>query len=206
MTKTTRRAFIAASTSLAALSPPALASAAPRHDPGLLRCIDAHTRASNITQAWHETVYEPAYAAHKAAKAAIPHYTTEATWESRSGRVRHMTTADETDANIVMTIRNGGSDYANDDFGRCCAELRQALDDRNAKLKQITADWIATGLNERSNRLGDEWFEAMVAVRDYPVRTIPDLILKVEKLRECEDEIYDLELMHADLQRIEGRA
>lgn len=206
MTNTTRRAFIAATTSLAALSVPALASAAPRHDPGLLRCIDAHTRASNIAQAWHETVYEPAYAAHKAAKAAIPHHTTEATWESRSGRVRHMTTADETDTNIAMTLRDGGSDYSADDFGRCCAELRQALDDRNAKLAQLDAEWTASGLGERSDRLGDEWYNAMVAVRDYPVRTLPDLILKLEKLRECEDDIYDLEAMHDDLKRIEGRA
>lgn len=206
MAETTRRAFIAATTSLAALSVPALASSAPRHDPGLLRCIDAHTRASNIAQAWHETVYEPAYTAYNSAKEAIPHYTTRFSWVSSGGGVHHMTTAIQTDADVVMTLRHGGYDYANDDFGRCCAELRQALDDRNTKLAQLDAEWAASGLGERSDRLGDEWLVAMVAVRDYPVRTLSDLILKVEKLRECEDEIYDLEAMHDDLKRIEGRA
>ncbi len=206
MSDTTRRAFMAATTTLAALSVPASALAAPRHDPGLLSCIEAHRRIDQIVDAWSETIFDPAYAAYKAARDAVPHYITKASWESKGGRVRHMTTADETDTNIVMPLRDGGSDYASDDFGRCCAELRQALNERNARLQRITDEWLATGLNERSDRLGDEWFAAMVAVRDYPVRTLPDLLLKVEKLQECEDNIYDLEGVLADLKRIEGKA
>jgi hypothetical protein len=189
MVDTSRRAFIAATTSLAALSAPASALSAPLHDPGFLRCIEAHRRIERITTEWTAAVYDPAFAVYKAEKDAVPHYTTKASWRSQGGRIRHMTTSDESDTNIVMTLRDGGSDYASDDFGRCCAELRQALDDRNATLQRVTNEWLATRLNERSDWLGDEWFNAMVAVRDYPVRTLPDLILKVEKLQECEDDI-----------------
>jgi hypothetical protein len=72
MTDTTRRAFIAATTTIAAMASPALATAAPLHDPVLVRHIAAYQRACRIVDGWHAAVFDPAADAFQAALAAVP--------------------------------------------------------------------------------------------------------------------------------------
>jgi hypothetical protein len=206
MTDTTRRAFIAATTSLAALSAPALALSAPRHDPGLVRCIGAHRRASQIVEGWHETVFNPARTSHLQARADVPHYTTEASYESNGGGRLHMSTDTGTHVAIATSILRDGEHDKDDDFLRCCKELRQALDQRNARLQQIDDDWQDTKLSERSNRLCDKRFELFSAVCAYPVRTVADLVLKLETMQEHDGDDQPIDNLLADLKRIEGRA
>lgn len=206
MTDTTRRAFIAATTSLAALSAPALASATPRHDPALVRRIAAYQRACEIVDGWHATVFNPASEAFQAALAAVPHHTTVASYESNRGGRHYMTTASASQVGIARSILRDGEHKRRDDFWRCCEELRQAANDREAKLQQIRDDWAATGLSERSNRLGDKCFDLYGEVYAHPARTLADMTLKFEAIQEHDGEGYPPELILADLKRIEGRA
>jgi hypothetical protein len=205
MTETTRRAFIAATTTLAALATPALATA-PRHDPALVRRIANYHRARQIVDAWHATVFDPAAEAFQAALAAVPHYTTVASYESKGrGRI-HMTTASASLVGIATSIIRDGEHKKRDDFWNCCQELCQAVKDREAKLQQIRDDWAATGLSARSDRLGDKCFDLYGEIHVYPARTLADMALKFEAIQQHDGEGYPPELVLADLKRIEGRA
>lgn len=206
MTETTRRAFIAATTSIAALSTPALALAAPLHDPALVRGITAYERGRRIVDNWHATVFDPAAEAFKAAIDAVPHHTTALSYLSNSGRTLHMTTANASNVAVARSIVRDGEHKKRDDFWHCCEELCQAADDREAKLQRVQDDWRATGLSDRSDRLADKCFDLYGEVYAYPARTLPDMILKFEAIQQHDGEGYPPELILADLKRIEGRA
>jgi hypothetical protein len=204
---TTRRALIAGTASLTALAIPSAAHApAPAHDAGLLRRIAAFRRAKSISDGWHKTVYDPAAEAYKAARDAVPHHTTKASFENMYGKRMHLTTESTGAGRIVRTMQRDGETYGNDDFGACCKELEEALDAREAALGQIDSDWNAAGLCEHSNALCDHTFAALGEVYAYPVRTVADLTLKLETMREVDDDPIDVDDLLADLNRIAGRA
>jgi hypothetical protein len=88
---TTRRALIAGTASLTALAIPSAAHApAPAHDAGLLRRIAAYRRTKAVSVGWHQTVYDPAYEAYRAAREAVPHHTTAASFENMLGKSVHL--------------------------------------------------------------------------------------------------------------------
>ncbi|WP_236555069.1 hypothetical protein [Novosphingobium sp. 9U] len=171
----------------------------------MLRVIAAYRRAKNVADAWHETVFDPASTAYQAARAAVPHYTTKASFENTFGKMVHMSTGCRTSEAVIVTSRRDHWTYQDDDFGRCCTELGEALDRRNAQLEQIDAEWLARGLNQQSDALGDKWFAAFSEVYAYPVRTVEDLTLKIETVRSVDEDPYDIDILVADLNRISGR-
>jgi hypothetical protein len=178
------------------------------HDAGLLRCIAAHRRAQNISKAWHQTVYDPAYKAYQAALEAVPHHTTVASFQDDSGsvpRTLHMRTDRPIDVAVIEVMQEGRT-FGDDDFGLCCRELGKALAARNAQIEKIRRDWKATGFNKHSDHLGDLSYEKFEKILDYPVRTPADLILKLETIQKHDDDHYSLETILDDLKRIAGRA
>lgn len=207
MLDTTRRALIAGTASLTALSIPTVASAhAPAYDAGLLRRIAAYRSAKAMADNWHKTVFEPASDAFNAACKAVPHHTTAASFENMLGARVHLSTASEGAERIVRTMQRDGQTYGNDDYAECMKELQGALDKREAELARIKDEWSATGLVEHSDALGERNFDAFCAIYAYPVSTIADLTLKLETIREIDDEKMDLDDLLADLKRIAGRA
>jgi hypothetical protein len=103
-------------------------------------------------------------------------------------------------------MQRDGQTYGDDDFATCCKELEKALDTREAELARLSADWLATGLNKQSDALGEQTFAALGEVYAYPVRTVADLTLKLETIREVDDDPIDVDDLLADLNRIAGRA
>lgn len=205
MTETTRRAFIAATTtSLAALSAPGAALAVPRHDPVLVRRAAAYERARQIVDRWHATIFDPAAEAFKDAIAAVPHHTTVSSYSSNSGGTLHMTTASPANVAVARSILRDGEHKKRDDFWHCCEELCQAADDREAKLQQIQDDWRATGLSDRSDWLTDKCFDLYGEIYAYPARTLPDMIMKFESIQQHDGEGYPPEMILADLKRFAG--
>lgn len=207
MIDTTRRALIAGTASLTALTIPSVAHApAPVHDARLLRRIAAYRRTKAVSDGWHKTVYDTASEAHDAARAAVPHHTTKTSFVNMLGKPVHLSTQSPGAARIIKTMQRDGEIYGSDDFGQCCAELANALDARQAELDRLDAAWIATGLNGRSDALTDQTFAAFGEVCAYPVRTLADLLLKLETIRAVDDDPIDVDDLLADLKRIAGRA
>jgi hypothetical protein len=171
-----------------------------------VRCIDAHRRACQIVEAWHDTVFDPAAAAFREARSGVPHYTTASSYESNGGDIVRLTTANDMHVGLAMSFGRDARDHHEDDFARCRRELRNALDERNAKLQQLNDEWNATKLNERSDRLCDKRFEMFSAVCAYPVRTVADLALKLKTMQEHDEDEQPIGDLLADLRRIEGRA
>lgn len=208
MPDTSRRALLtAAAVSPSALFLPALADQGTAiHDPGLLRCIADYRRAKNVADTWEETVFAPAHQAYREAVDAIPHYQTKASYENVFGKRAHLSTESSASVLIADRYRKDANVYGNDEYATCCEELVRALDDRNAMLESLSEQWRASGLTDRSDALNEHWIEKAYAAIGYPVRTVADLLLKLDVARSLDDDTVSIEDLLCDLRRIDGRA
>ena len=193
----TRRALVKAT--------PAAVESATGSDPELARLIAAYKATRAECDAWHATVYNPAYEALEAAKNAVPHYTTKASYETKTGLTAHMATGHRTSEAVITTFRENGWKFANDDYGRCCAELASAMDERMAKLDAIQGEWDAVGLSKESDRQSDISWAAFMEIHNYPVQTIEDLIAKITFIHSIDSDPCEVEPLLEDLNRIAGR-
>jgi hypothetical protein len=89
------------------------------------------------------------------------------------------------------------------EYVACLKELVSAADRRDAEIAHLRDEAGLEAIERRSDELfalSDAPYDAVV---EFPVRTIGELLRKVEYLRKCEDALPD-DVLVADLQRIAG--
>lgn len=189
-----------------------IAAAAPAIDPELAKRIDEHQEALRAATHYHDTVYLPAleafYAKRDAGLAEVPHHRTERSFDNMFGQRIHLTT--ESGPSVLMarkiladrTIAN-----APDEYYDCLAELVEAADRRDAAVAKIVeADPNVDAMARKSDDMANLSYDFVQAVAEYPVRTIADLVAKLEYVREIlGDEIAISEIL-SDLRRIASAA
>lgn len=200
-----RRSLLAAAlTAPVVIAAPAVA-AAPIGDSGLARCIAAYRAISKAAADYDDQVYDPAHKAWTAATDAVPHYTTVSTWEAWDGRQMHLSSNCRTTLTELAAQRRKGW-FANDDYGRCMAELADAVDRREAEIARIRSDARIDEIVAKCDENGDRKFEALGVVIECPVRTTADLIAKIEFLEAENEGVIDNAMLLADLRRIAANA
>lgn len=204
-----RRAVTGALFALPAIAAPAAAAAIEPNgiSPGLAAALAAYREADAVEDHYNRTIYEPAAAALRKEVEAIPHYTTKGTFGGYA-TFHHLSTADRGLVSMARKILEDAADRHRDrGFFDVCEELIAADDQREAERQRLRAVYNIGPLEDESERLADIRFQAEVAVEKYPVRSIPDLVAKLEFIRETQGE-EDAEVgfkdMLADLHRIAG--
>jgi hypothetical protein len=183
-------------------------SAHPSHtsdDPVFADIIAAHVEAETAYHAYHREIFDPAERAILAEVAAIPHYTTKASFPTLEGDRRiHMTTADQMHCRIVRD--HGGKPVKGEsDWYECIAELRDALTIRDNQIREINTRYNLAELEAELQRLRDITGEAMDAIEHYPVTTLADLLRKIELMRKDDMRDVDADRLLDDLRRIVSR-
>lgn len=170
-------------------------------DPGLAQCIARYEAAEAAAAHYHDHIYSPAYEGWRAATDKVPHYTTKATWEAWDGRHLHMSSDCPTTCAELATHRRRGA-FKDDDFGRCLAELDAGITQREARIASIREEWRIDSIRERSEQIDEQKFGPLGEVIEYPVKTVADLVTKMEFLQRVEAGDVDQEALLQDLRRI----
>ncbi len=206
MANLNRRSVLQAG-AVAALMPavPVMALSALPSSAGIDDAIARFREAEASSNAWHAAVFDPAHAAYEAAWEALPHYTTKASFVSRDGSVIHMSTTCDTAKAVVDSFRERGWKFADDDYGRCSAEIAEAFDHRTVRRDELLAEHRIWELNAESDRQTDMKVAALYAVEIYPVQSLVDMIKKIELLNSEElNEYLHQDIVLADVKRIAG--
>lgn len=201
---TTRRSLIAAlSAAPVVIAAPAMAT--PSVDPGLARCIAAYKQAAAVAEQYHDEVYMPLRHKFRAEIEAVPHYTTERSYQAVTGERFWMSTDCEESCLAVELRRRRAHGFGNDDFGECCKELSAALEEREAKIGGINAKWgHLADMRKRSDELGAISSDLLGEVECYPVRTLRDLKAKIAFVSGLLGDEMSAEVLIEDLERIQA--
>lgn len=193
---TDRRAFLAAAPALAVLTAGPAIALASTGDPGFERCLQAYREASARAEHFDRTVCQPANKRYDAECEQVRHITVD-TFKSDSGAEIPWTTADPFMCGMAQ-------EFGPLNKGSAAAKLLDAINQREAALKEIGDRHRIDALNGESDRLGALAGDALMAVEEYPVRSLGDLIRKME-LSDAEGYAdADLATLLADLRRIDG--
>jgi hypothetical protein len=167
------RAFLAAAPALAALTAGPALAASSAVDPDFERCLRSYRVAAEEGTRFDRTISEPANKRFEAETAAVPHITTGRIFESETrGRVP-WTTADP----IMCAIAQEMGPHSP---GSIAAELLAAINRREAAIAEIRRRHRIDEINRESDRLGEVGGHALRAVENYSVRSMSDLIRKLE--------------------------
>lgn len=196
----------AAAAVVATIALPATEAAALEISPDLAAVIARYQQAAVVSDTWHGEVFDPADDAYREALKAIPHHTTRSTWVTKDGHHRPLSTTAKVDVEIVEDYRRQGWTFSDTDFGRCLAELADAIDNREVRRQRLSIKHRMKELVEESNRLTGARWDALAEVQQFPVRTAFDLLTKLELAStEADDDELSAELVIGDLKRIVGR-
>lgn len=177
-------------------------------DAGLERIISEFRRRDAETLHFNTAVYDPAHAAYVQQVEAIPHAVT--TRQYVQAGTKRLSSLRTSDSHSVAMARRVAADFPNlpGDYEDVCRELVALDDERQRQVKQIGAETKVRELARRSDTLGEWKCQALYAVEDYPVTTLPAMMRKIEVLREAlgdDDDIWG-DWTLADLRRIAGEA
>jgi hypothetical protein len=197
---TDRRAFLAAAPALAVLTAGPALAAIPAGDPGLDRTIAAYYEAVRQAKLYSAAVFEPVSEHYQALCETIPHSVTK---QTLPGRTEGLSTADEGLVRMARALAGekvfeGGPDNATQ-------ELLRLADQREERIEALRQEMGLDEKLEHSDRLFNAAGDILTAVEDYPVRSLADLVRKLE-ISEAEGfPEVPLDRLLADLRRIEGK-
>ncbi|MCC6828282.1 MAG: hypothetical protein IT550_08650 [Novosphingobium sp.] len=203
----TRRSLLAAMPVTAtAIALPTLAGAS-TPDSGLEKAIAAYARLKAKASHFDTTVYDPAAATFEQRVAAIPHATTTRQFKMGKKLVRGCT-SHEGVVRMARTILADDDRRHSNDFMDTCRELVALADERDRQVDQIMAETNVHQLARLSDEHGNRSSQALYAVEDYPVTTLPAMLRKIGVLYEAFGEDDDIwgDWTLADLRRIAGEA
>lgn len=198
---TNRRAFLAAAPALAVLTAgPAAALALPTGavavDPGLQHAIAAWREALHQNKHFSTTVVTPIRERWLALCEAIPHSVTRPLPDGTDG------ISTESEAHVGLARALLGERVYDGSADNAYAELVRLADQRDAQVKDLRK---STGLDaalKRSDEMGDIAEAALTVVENYPVRSLADLITKLEISEGERFTEVPLDLLLDDLRRI----
>jgi hypothetical protein len=194
---TDRRAFLAAAPALAVLTAGPALAAIPAGDPGFEECLRTYREACRQQQIYDETVYYPVRDHYVARREAFPHSVTK---RFLPGRTEGLSTADESVVRMARSLAEGkvfegGPDNASQ-------ELLRLADQRDAQIDALKHETGFHAAAEHAGKLLDNAGAALTAVEEYPVRSLGDLIRKLEVSEQEGFDEVSFDVLLADLRRI----
>jgi hypothetical protein len=178
-------------------------------------CSAEASSIMDLIAAYHraEAAIQPASAAHQAAldafakaRAAIPHYTTRAGYQSQGKGFMHMTTADPHQPGTARSMLAiwAEKDWEDDAYVATCRELVEADDRRLAEFARLRKACGVEAACADEERLAAAGGDALWAVYDFPVTTREGLLLKLDFVDEHGELHSASESLIADLRRVLG--
>lgn len=186
---------------------PLPASYASAPDAGLEEAVAEYLERKAEAAKFDTMVYDPAAATFEQRVAAIPHATTTRQFKIGKKLVRGCT-SEEGVVRMARTILADDDRQHSNDFMDTCRELVALADERDRLVDQIRAETNVDQLARQSDEHGNRSCQALYAVENYPVTTLPAMMRKIEVLREalCGDDDIWSNWTLADLRRIAGEA
>lgn len=174
--------------------------------------IAALVAAEKARDHYQEAVYDPAYAAWKAAAEALPHHTTAASFTNFNGDVTRFTTDSSSNvatARSMCRTRPVWLSFAeNADYRATCEEVVDAADRREEEATALQDRFGIPARWDELDRLCDAAGDALEAVAHFHSLTIHDVDLKLAALEERGglDETSWMLAVRADVRRLAGEA
>lgn len=184
-TTATRRALLGAAAALpaiATLSAPALATVATDRR-AWKRAFAAMEKAKAALDA-DDQIYDRINSKYRAACQAIPHVTTQATYEDYAGQRATMTTAEPEHVVLAKRMLRGLKSYGADsaDYVATCRELLAAHEEREAAMQRINDSLGYGAAYDRNEDLGHAAYEAETALILMPAPDAEALLWKLDNL------------------------
>lgn len=170
--------------------------------PTIDAAIAAWREAEAEASAFDSAVFDPVQLEWRRRCEAVPHYTTTRSYHSNGCELQRLST--ESSGSVAMARRILADPPKSDpEFVECLRELTDADDRRIAEQQRLKEELNVDELKAQCIALWDAAGEALRAVESYPVRTLAELIRKVEMIEETGGE-HATDALLADLRRIAG--
>jgi hypothetical protein len=198
-----RRSILGAIATAPIIAAPAAASAM-SPSTGISPLIERHRMLREQHRVWGETVHDVVMDRYEAAVAAIPHQTTKANFMGL-----HETTERQSAVRMARELVNGGDDdfdglRNNDAYMVPQRELVELANLRDKEVERLRHMHGVPELLEYDERVGDEIYDALMAVILAEVHTADELVAKIEFARENDewDRASLQDALIADIRRI----